>query len=172
MALRHLGERRRHDLHFSTSKYRNQVNSMSAAQVCGPGATILVVDDDVIVRIAVAEYLRGCGFRVIEASGGEEAKTVLQHGPDIHVLFADAMLAGDDNGFALARWVRRYRPAIDVMLSANLSKKSEAAARICSRNQTPPPPPSHLHDRIRAMKTGRTPPARRDRRPKAGAGYR
>jgi CheY-like chemotaxis protein len=125
---------------------------MPAANACDTGATVLVAEDDVIVRIAVAEYLRDCGFRVIEAAGGLEAKTVLTEGPDIHILFADAGLAGDDNGFALAQWARRYRPKVNVILTTGLANKSEAASHLCSRNQTPPPPPSHLRDRIRDMK--------------------
>jgi hypothetical protein len=62
---------------------------------------------------------------------------VLQHGPQIHVLFADARLAGDDNSFALAQWTRRYRPSITVILNAGLLRKSVAAASLCSRNQSP-----------------------------------
>ena len=125
---------------------------MPADKACDPGATVLVADDDVLVRIAVSEYLRACGFRVIEASGGLEAKTVLQHGPEIHLLFADARLAGNDNGFALAQWARRHRPGLGVILSAGLTRKAEAAARLCSRNQSPPPPASHLRERIEGMR--------------------
>jgi CheY-like chemotaxis protein len=125
---------------------------MPVTNACDPGATILVAEDDVLVRIAIAEYLRGCGFRVIEAAGGLEARTVLQHGPDIDVMLADARLAGDDNGFALAQWVRRYRPQVSVVLSVTLENKSEAAAHLCARNQTPPPAASHLRDRINAMR--------------------
>jgi len=145
---------------------------MPPAQVCDVGATILVAEDDVLLRIAIAEYLRDCGFRVIEAAGGQEAKTVLQHGPEIHVLFADARLAGSDNGFALAQWTRRYRPKVNVILNAGLTRKSEAAAHLCSRNQTPPPPASHLRDRIQAMKAQHGRRSRGDRRPKAKAASR
>ena len=140
---------------------------MPTAQACDAGATILVVEDDVLARIAIGEYLRECGFRVIEASGGLEAKTILQHGPQIHILFADARLAGDDNAFALAQWVRRFRPKIAIVLNASLTKKSEAAAHLCSRNQPNPPPASHLRERIKAMKASHAPRIRTDRRPRA-----
>lgn len=140
---------------------------MPIAQACQPGATILVADDDVLVRIAIAEYLRGCGFRVIEAAGGLEAKTVLQHGPEIHVLMADARLAGDDNGFALAQWIRRHRPRVNVILSAGLNRKSEAAASLCSGGQTSAPPASHLRERIEAMNKRHGRRIRDDRRSKA-----
>lgn len=125
---------------------------MTSASACEPGTTVLVVEDDVLTRIAVAEYLRDCGFRVIEASGGIEARTVLQEGPEIDVLFADARLAGDDNGFALASWARRHRPSLTVILSAGLLRKSEAAAHLCSRKQTSPLPASHLRERIEGMR--------------------
>lgn len=123
-------------------------------QTCDLDATItvLLAEDDVLVRIAIADYLRACGFRVIEASGGLEAKTVLQHGPHIDVLFADARLAGDDNGFALARWARRNRPDMKVRLSVSLSQKSETAASMCAGHRKQSPPSSHLRERIESMK--------------------
>ena len=128
---------------------------MTLTRTCNPGETILVAEDDVLVRIAMAEYLRGCGYRVIEAAGGMEAKTVLQHGPMIHVLLADARLAGDDNGFELARWARRYRPHMTVILSVSLEQKSEAAASLCAGGKLVPPP-SHLRDRIKALRQRKT----------------
>lgn len=125
---------------------------MPIAQACLPGATILVADHDVIVRIAIAEYLRECGFRVIEAAGAAEARTVVQHGPEIDVLMVDPRL-GSDSGFALAQWARRLNPRINVILSAGLARKSEAAAHICSGGKTPAPPASHLRERIERMNT-------------------
>lgn len=124
---------------------------MPPKTACDQGATVLVADDDVLARIAIAEYLRECGFRVIEAAGGREAMTVLTNGPAINVLFADARLAGDDNGFALAQWARRAKPGLQVILSTGLTRKSEAAAHLCSHNQTSPPPATRLRERIQAM---------------------
>ena len=128
---------------------------MPQAHICHPGATILVADDDVLARIAIAQYLRECGYRVIEASGGLEAKTVLIHEAKIDVLFADARLAGNDTGFALAQWARRNRPGMQVMLSAGLLRKTEAAAHLCSHNTTSPPA-THLSERINSMTTRHT----------------
>ena len=123
---------------------------MPPTHACHPGAIVLVTDDDVLTRIAVAEYLRDCGYRVIEASGGLETKILLTDVADVHVLFADARLAGDDNGFALAQWARRNRHSVQVLLSAGLARKSEAAASLCSHTTTSPPA-SHLRERIEAM---------------------
>lgn len=139
---------------------------MPIAQTCLPGATILVADNDVIVRIAIAEYLRDCGFRVIEAASGVEARTVLQHGPVVHIIMVDAR-RGDDSGFALAQWARRYCPRINVIISAGLNGKSEAAAQLCSGGQTSAPPASHLRKRIEGMNARHTRRVHADRRTKA-----
>lgn len=144
---------------------------MTQANACNPGATVLVADDDVLARIAIAEYLRDCGYRVIEASGGLEAKTVLTHVADVHVLFADTRLAGDDNGFALAQWARRNRPNMQVLLSTGLTRKSEAAASLCSHHATSLPA-SHLRERIEAMGARHGRRVRNTPRSKPRAAYR
>jgi CheY-like chemotaxis protein len=128
---------------------------MPIAQTCLLGATILVADNDVIVRIAIAEYLRECGFRVIEAASAAEARTVLQHGPKIDVLMVEAR-RGDDRGFAVAQWARRHSPRINVIISAGLTRKSEAAAQLCSGGKTPAPPASNLRERIEGMNARHT----------------
>lgn len=107
---------------------------MPAANI-GP-ITVLLVESDVIVRFALAEYLRACGVRVIEAASAQDAKAVLVvgSGVDVDVLLADAQLAGDENGFALARWVRRHRSHIEVILTSSIANKAEAAGDFCNRN--------------------------------------
>ena len=114
--------------------------------------TVLIVESDVLVRHALAEYLRGCGFRVLETATALEAKTVMQRGPGVDVMLADARVAGGEGGFALAQWTRRYRPKITVLLTSTLANKSEAIAGLCSQHHPLPPPASFLRDRIQAMR--------------------
>ncbi|MFM9847495.1 MAG: response regulator [Hyphomicrobiaceae bacterium] len=77
-----------------------------------PTHTVLVVEDEVLVRMVICEYLRDCGFRVIEAATGEEALIVLQQ-PDlaVNVVFSDVQLGPGIDGFAISQWVRANRPA-------------------------------------------------------------
>jgi CheY-like chemotaxis protein len=96
-------------------------------------ATILLVEEDVIVRFAIAEYLRACDFAVIEAASGADARAVLVAGPTVDVLMSDAQLAGNENGFALAQWVRRHRPNVEVLLTSSLAQKSQIASDFCAR---------------------------------------
>ena len=93
--------------------------------------TVLLVEADVIVRFAIAQHLRTCAQTVIEVVSGTEARAVLLAGPSVDVVLADAQLAGDDNGFALAQWVRRHRKSIDVILTGTLAHKVQVACEFC-----------------------------------------
>jgi DNA-binding NtrC family response regulator len=115
--------------------------------------TLLLVESDVIIRFGLAEFLRACGVRVIEAASAEDAKAVLVAGPTMDVLMSDATLAGDENGFALAQWVRRYRPQMEVILTSSVVNKAQAASAFCTRDPECklPTDAAGLANRIRAM---------------------
>lgn len=114
--------------------------------------TILLAEGEVIVRLAIGEYLRGCGQRVVEAADAVEAKAVLQSGLEVHIVMSDAQLAGEENGFGLARWVRRYRPDVEVILTSTITGKAQAAAEFCAKSPSRAPyDSSGLAARIRTM---------------------
>lgn len=83
-----------------------------------PQATILVVEDEVLVRMVVAKYLRDCGFQVIEASNAEEAVRALVADGTIRLVFSDVNMPGQMDGIGLARWLRQERPAIKILLAS------------------------------------------------------
>lgn len=121
-----------------------------------PKQTVLLADGDVIIRMALGDYLRACGHKVLEAANGDEAKAVLQSGIAIDVLLSDAELAGVENGFALAQWVRRYRPSVEVILTSTVSGKAQTASEFCARHPTKAPyDSSGLTARIRALNAER-----------------
>lgn len=95
---------------------------------------ILIVEDDILLRHVIAEHLRSCGFDVVEAASLIEAKTIVQHEPQIHTLLCDARLTGEGRGFALAQWVRRCRPLIRVVLTSTLANKSRAVLAMCGKH--------------------------------------
>src|ERR1700741_695356 len=79
-----------------------------------PQETILVVEDEVLVRMPISQYLRDCGYRVIEAANAQEAVTVLSHEETVvDVVFTDIEMPGALDGFGLAKWVREHRPGVD-----------------------------------------------------------
>ena len=86
--------------------------------------TVLVVDDEPIVRDVVVRYLQRDGFDTLEAADGDAARTIIESGaPDLVVL--DLMLPGTD-GLALCRWIRTDSALPVIMVTA----RGEAADRI------------------------------------------
>ena len=83
-----------------------------------PGHTVLVVEDEVLVRLAVAGYLRDRGFQVLEAANGAEAVAILSADIAVDVVCSLVQMPGDLNGFALARWVRSNRPSVQTLLTS------------------------------------------------------
>jgi DNA-binding response OmpR family regulator len=78
--------------------------------------TILVVDDEPIVRDVVVRYLEREGYRTLEAADGRRARELLeQESPNLVVL--DLMLPGTD-GLSLCRWIRSRSDLPVIMLTA------------------------------------------------------
>jgi DNA-binding NtrC family response regulator len=93
--------------------------------------TVLVVEDEVLVRMPVADYLRDCGYRVIEASNADEAVAMFEAAEPIEIVFSDVSMPGDMNGFALAKWVRRAHPDVKVILTSGVRNTAENAGDVC-----------------------------------------
>ena len=95
--------------------------------------TVLVVEGDVMARLGLAEYLRHCGYRVIEAASGAEAITLLSATPkiDIGVVLSVVELDERMDGFSLARWVRANRPGVEVALAGSIVKAAKTAGDLC-----------------------------------------
>ena len=95
--------------------------------------TILVVDDEVIIRTAISEYLRDCGYKVIEAASVDEAVLVLQQAEiTVHIVLSDVEMPGARDGFALAQWVREHRPTLQVILAGSAARATKAAGELCN----------------------------------------
>jgi CheY-like chemotaxis protein len=94
--------------------------------------TVLVVEGDILARHAIAQYLRHCGYLVIEAASGEEGITVLSQ-PDIqvHIVLSAVGLGGAIDGFSLATWLRANRIDVDVVLAGTITKAAEEAGDLC-----------------------------------------
>jgi DNA-binding response OmpR family regulator len=93
--------------------------------------TILVVEDEVLIRMPMAEYLRECGYRVFEAADVAEAKAILGADPAVDLVFSDVNMPGEENGFMLATWVRRHHPGVAVILTSGLANAAAKAGDLC-----------------------------------------
>jgi CheY-like chemotaxis protein len=86
--------------------------------------TVLLVEDEFIIRADTAEVLADKGLDVIEASDAEEALEVLATRRDVTVLFTDVNLPGMD-GLQLVRLVHRRWPEIRVIVTSGRLDPSE-----------------------------------------------
>lgn len=101
----------------------------AAAETGGPGPAplppkILIVEDDVLIRAAAAQFLRGSGFTVVEAVDVEQALQLLRT-ERIVVVFADVKLPGPRNGIDLMRIVQADFPQAKVLLTSGVVAAGE-----------------------------------------------
>ncbi|MGF7159631.1 CheY-like chemotaxis protein [Rhodoligotrophos appendicifer] len=119
-----------------------------------PIPTVMVVEDEVLIRVIIAEYLRDCGFLVVEASNGDQALSLLAHADkEFDIVFTDVHMPGSTNGLQLAQWIERERPEIEVILTSGLARKADAAKDLCGHRQLVEKPYdlSDVEQRIRRL---------------------
>jgi CheY-like chemotaxis protein len=88
------------------------------AEVGNRSTEILIVEDDVLVRMIASDILTDAGFRVYEAHDAHEAIALLEARSDVRVVFTDWNMPGDIDGMELARLVRKRWPAISVIVTS------------------------------------------------------
>jgi len=87
------------------------------------GRTILVVEDEALLRDLVAFELAEAGFEVIEASTAEEGRDVLDQRP-VAALFTDIRLPGPMDGWQLAEQARAMNPRLPVVYATGFSPET------------------------------------------------
>ena len=117
--------------------------------------TILVVEDEVLIRLVIAEYLRECGYRVHEAVSAEEAILILQ-APEvsIDIVFSDVEMPGGMDGFGLARWIQAHMPDTQVILTSGAERSADIAGTLCEAGPLMKKPyhTQEVVDRIKQLK--------------------
>lgn len=81
----------------------------------GEGETILVVDDEVLLRMLMLDVLQDIGYRAIEAADGPNAMKILESDARIDLLITDVGLPGGMNGRQVADAARRTRPDLKIL---------------------------------------------------------
>ena len=90
--------------------------------VVGGQGTLLLVEDEEIVRRHIGIYLRKLGYRVIEAANGNQAFSLWrQHRQQIDLLFTDMVMPEGVSGLELAEKLRSEKPQLQVIISSGYS---------------------------------------------------
>jgi len=97
-----------------------------------PRPTILLVVDEILIRLVLAEHLESCGFTVINASNGLEAiRLLLEPDCPVELVFSDVRKSGAMDGVKLTQWISGRRPQIPLILASAETDKTRIAINPC-----------------------------------------
>jgi len=82
-----------------------------------------VVEDEVVLRMAVGAHLREAGFVVVEAVDADEAVDLLGANRAIQLVFSDIMMPGTMDGEQLAAWIGARYPEIRILLTSGVTQR-------------------------------------------------
>ncbi|MBC8056813.1 MAG: PAS domain-containing protein, partial [Rhizobiales bacterium] len=92
-----------------------EADAVNEAAAAGESGTVLVIDDEVTLRMLLVEVLEEAGYRVIAAQDGPSGLAVLQSEQRVDLLITDVGLPGGMNGRQVADAARIWRPELKVM---------------------------------------------------------
>lgn len=94
----------------------------------GARKRILVVEDELLIRLLVSDELRSAGFDVIEAADADEALTILGSLVRVDLIISDVRMPGSLDGLGLLAVVRETYPTIPVIITSGHVESRHAIA--------------------------------------------
>ena len=125
-------------------------NPVAEGQAAMP--TVLIVEDEVLSRLAMAEYLRECGFHVIEAASGVEAQQLVLAGLKVDLVFSDITMPGGVDGIDLALWLMVQCDSAKVILTSGLPDALVKAKSACNQVLAFVPKPYNQADVVKRIR--------------------
>jgi two-component system, response regulator PdtaR len=111
---------------------------------------VLIVEDELLVRLCAVETVEAAGFTVLEAANADEAIRILENRGDIRVVFTDIHMPGSMDGLKLAHAVRNRWPPIKIMVTSGHERIAERDLPAGGRFFAKPYSPSEIKDALRA----------------------
>jgi len=103
--------------------------------------SILVVDDEVLIRMDTMYVLEDAGYCVVEAANSDEAVTMLERCPGITTVLTDINMPGSMDGLQLSRLIRDRWPVIGLVVTSGrfLAKAAQrpSGVRFIAKPYTP-----------------------------------
>lgn len=92
------------------------------------GCTILVVEDEAMIRMMLVDELEDAGFSVIEAENADAAMASLNSDLNISAVVTDVRMPGSIDGFGLAMWMQEHRPSMPIIITSGFSTPPDIAS--------------------------------------------
>ncbi len=96
-------------------------------------ACILVVEDEVLIRLVIADELRAQGFSVVEAASADQALSYFQAGVQVDLVLSDIEMPGSMNGVGLIQRLRVTAPNLPTVLTSGASPAAHDADAFVSK---------------------------------------
>jgi CheY-like chemotaxis protein len=120
---------------------RGVVQEASKTAMVEQRIAVLIVEDELLVRMDIADSLEEAGFNVFEAANADEAIEILQQNDTIRALFTDVDMPGSMDGLKLAAHVRDRWPPIKIIVTSGHRQVAEETlpdpGRFLSKPYTP-----------------------------------
>lgn len=130
---------------------------MTTAEPDNKPASILIVDSEILSRHVIADYLRHCGYFVVEAANIAEASAAVgEPSLSIDIILLAVIGSETKTAFEFAQWVRSNRPELQVSLAGGVDMAAHTAADLCENGPylKRPYEPEMIIDRIKRIRAG------------------
>jgi CheY-like chemotaxis protein len=94
----------------------------------GTDQTVLLIEDEELIRMGTSAMLEDSGFRVLEAGNADEAKNIIADHPEIAVIITDVQMPGSMDGLQLTRMISHDHAHIPVLITSGRTGLPEARA--------------------------------------------
>ena len=112
---------------------------------------VLLVEDELLLRMDAVEMIRSAGFEVVEAANADDAIEILEFRRDITVVFTDIQMPGSMDGLKLARAIRGRWPPIKIVATSGLVDVGEKDLPEGGRFLSKPYSPNELADLLHEL---------------------
>ncbi len=111
-------------LPYAVASLDTGLDSAAPPLAQGGRESVLVVEDDALVRSYVMTHLKALGYTAHSAASAAEAMSMVYDDVEFDLLFTDVMLAGGMNGPQLAEELRKYKPGLKVLFTSGYTENA------------------------------------------------
>ena len=114
-------------------------------------AVILVVEDEILIRMDVVDHLAAQGYTLLEAQTGQQALETIAHEAHVDIVFTDVDIPGGIDGLTLASEVNARWPSIGIIVTSAKAMLPDRCLPLRSRFYAKPYRPEAVHTAIAQM---------------------